>query len=315
MLERLTGGPFALDSVGGQKRRRHGVAALLDWLGAQPGESWQDRWLASGADAAGAAWREVPAQWLRGSVRCPQGRSDSLCAAFAVAICADVVRPSTTWFVAAVPRGGSLVRGMAQTRDPAGFARLRQQCEQDVQLPAAAGTHTLHRAAVILGAKGGVLAEVTLGDVLELLDIEASCHRRPMGNATAFYRTLHQLGIFEADAPTRLRELRSAGQRTPAELVDRFNLACRPVRDLLVDYLCERQPALDYSSLRALAADLANVFWKDLERHHPGINSLHLPAEVAAGWKQRLRTRAKTVTTTAARRRHSPWNESVTANA
>ena len=71
------------------------------------------------------------------------------------------------------------------------------------------------------------------------------------------------------------------------------------MRDLLVDYLCERAPALDYSSLRALAADLGNVFWKDLERHHPGIDSLHLPAEVAAGWKQRLRTRAKTVTTAA----------------
>jgi integrase len=298
-LERLTGGPFALDSVGGQKRRHHGAAALLDWLGAQPGQTWQDRWLASGADAAGAGWRRIPAQWLRASGRYSQGRTDALCAAFTVAICADLARPSTSWFVTAVPRGGALIRGMAQARDVEGFARLRRQCEQDAHLPAAAGTHTLHRAAVILGAKGGALAEVTVGDVLELLDVEAGCHRSPMGHATAFYRTLHRLGIFEADAPTRLRELRSAGQRTPAELVDRFDLACRPVRDLLVDYLCERQPALDYSSLRALAADLGNVFWKDLERHHPGINSLHLPAEVAAAWKQRLRTRAKTVTTAA----------------
>jgi len=234
-----------------------------------------------------------------GVVILKHGRSDPLCAAFAVAICADLVRPSTTWFVAAVPRGGALVRGMTLARDPAGFARLRQQCEQDAHLPAAAGTHTLHRAAVVLGAKGGVLAEVTVGDVLELLDVETTFHRSPMGHATAFYRTLHQLGIFEVDAPTRLREVRSAGQHTPAELIDRFDLACRPVRDLLVDYLCERQPALDYSSLRALAADLGNVFWKDLERHHPGIASLHLPAEVATTWKQRLRTRPKTVTAAA----------------
>ena len=91
-----------------------------------------------------------------------------------VAICADLVRPSTGWLVAAVPRGGALVRGMAQARDPEGFARLRRQCERDAHLPAAAGTHTLHRAAVILGAKGGVLAEVTVGDVLELLDAEAA---------------------------------------------------------------------------------------------------------------------------------------------
>jgi hypothetical protein len=45
------------------------VTALLDWLGAQPGQTWQDRWLASGADAAGAAWRDIPAQWLRASGR------------------------------------------------------------------------------------------------------------------------------------------------------------------------------------------------------------------------------------------------------
>ena len=183
VFEWLTGEPFALDSVGGQKRRRHGAAALLDWLGAQPGQTWQDRWLASGADAAGATWRQVPLRWLRASGRYPQGRTDGLCAAFTAAVCADVVRPSTTWFVAAVPRGGALVRSMAQARDVEGFARLRRQCEQDAHLPAGAATHTLHRAAVILGAKGGVLADVTVGDVLELLDIESGCHRSPMAHA------------------------------------------------------------------------------------------------------------------------------------
>jgi len=57
------------------------------------------------------------------------------------------------------------------------------------------------------------------------------------------------------------------------------------VRDLLVAYLQERQTALD--SLTSLAATLGGLFWKDLERHHPGIDSLRLPAEVAAAWKQR----------------------------
>ena len=40
-----------------------------------------------------------------------------------------------------------------------------------------------------------------------------------------------------------------------------------------------------------LATALALWFWKDLERHHPGIDSLQLPPEIAAGWKQRIRTR------------------------
>jgi len=98
-----------------------------------------------------------------------------------------------------------------------------------------------------------------------------------------------------ASAPGPLRQLRSTGQRTPAELIDRYQLACRPVRDLLVDYLAERQPAMDYSSLTMLAWHLGKNFWQDLERHHPGIDSLHLPAQVAQAWKQRLRTKPVTV--------------------
>jgi len=157
--------------------------------------------------------------------------------------------------------------------------------------------HTLHRGVVVLVAKGGTIADITAGDVLELLEVEASVCCQPMAHGAAFYRVLRQMGVFAPSAPERLRELRGSGQRTPEQLIDRFELACRPVRDLLVDYLRERQPALDYSSLRTLAADLGDRFWKDLEGHHPGIGSLHLPPEVAAAWKQRLRTRQKTVIT------------------
>ena len=63
--ERLTRPPFVLDDVKRQQRRVRGLAMLLDWLAAQPGHSWQERWLASGADRAGAGWRQLPAQWLR----------------------------------------------------------------------------------------------------------------------------------------------------------------------------------------------------------------------------------------------------------
>ena len=79
-------------------------------------------------------------------------------------------------------------------------------------------------------------------------------------------------------------------------MIDRHNLACRPIRDLLVDYLRERQPGMDYGSLEQLARKLG-MFWADLEAHHPGIDSLHLSAEVADAWKQRMRTKPKTITT------------------
>ena len=58
-----------------------------------------------------------------------------------------------------------------------------------------------------------------------------------------------------------------------------------------MDYLRERQPAVDYATLHKLSYTLGRLFWRDLELHHPGIASLHLPAEVAAAWKQRITTK------------------------
>src|SRR4029077_19187758 len=75
-------------------------------------------------------------------------------------------------------------------------------------------------------------------------------------------------------------------------------LTCQPIRDLLVDYLRERQPAMDYASLEQLARRLG-MFWADLEDHHPGIDSLHLSAQVADAWKKRMRTKPQTITTAA----------------
>ena len=55
-----------------------------------------------------------------------------------------------------------------------------------------------------------------------------------------------------------------------------------------MDYLQEHQLAVDYATLRAMAHALGSLFWRDLERHHPGISSLRLSPAVAAGWKQRI---------------------------
>lgn len=297
VFRQLTSAPFVLEKANSQQIRRNGVSLLLDWLEDQPGRTWQERWQASEAEAAGVAWRDVPAKWLHDRGHHAGWRQGALTGAVVVAICANVVRPSLAWLVAgAVGKNGALVRHLARSRDPEGFTRLRALCHRDPAVSAAAGSLTLYRSALLVAAKGGTLTEISIGDVLELLDAEADARRVTSGTAV-FYRILHQMGIFGDQAPETLRQLRTTGQRTPEELIDRYRLACTPVRDLLVDYLRERQPALDYTSLEALANYLGNLFWADIELHHPGINSLRLPAEVSAAWKQRLRTMTKTIRT------------------
>ena len=67
LVERLLG-LFTDPSAGRtrDKTRRRGLTKLLDWLQRQPGDTWQDRWLASGADSAGFDWADLP---LRGRSR------------------------------------------------------------------------------------------------------------------------------------------------------------------------------------------------------------------------------------------------------
>ena len=41
-----------------------------------------------------------------------------------------------------------------------------------------------------------------------------------------------------------------------------------------VDYLRERLPSVDFSTLQRDAYLLGKLFWADLQAHHPGIDSL-----------------------------------------
>ena len=192
---------------------------------------------------------------------------------------------------------GALVRNLARTRDREGFARLRELCAGDPGISKAAGDYALRRTSLIVAAKGGRAAD---DHHRRRPGVAGRRDWRPRRRGTGWrgFSTgcCIEMGIFGEQAPARLREFRTHGQLTPDELIDRYELACQPVRDLLVDYLRERQPALDYKSLKDLSYYLGKQFWQDLERHHPGIDSLRLPREVADAWKQRQRTKPKTIT-------------------
>lgn len=275
-----------------REARRRGVPLLLDWLTDQPGDTWQQRWMASGADAAGQDWAQEPGRWLRRRGNYSENRLELMTSSLLVVVGADVVRPSLAWLLT----GGKkrkLVRNMIYGRDRSGFERLRHLCEKDPAIGPYPLGDILFRSAVIVAAKGGMLADITVGDVLEILDAECAVRgRADSGSAT--FRMLREAGVLGADTPT-LQQIRSLGQRSPAQLVDRYPIAYRPIRDLLVAYLAERQPAIDYTTLVSLAYHLVRCFWFDIEQHHPGIDSLRLPREVAGAWKRRLRTKTTTV--------------------
>ena len=297
VLARLLAAPFALAGTSGQYQRRFGLIRTLDWLADQPGHTWQERWLASGADADGATdWRRLPLQWLSETGRIAPTNTTArmtLGSGLLQLICADVIRPGIAWLLTtATPQ--NLAAEMARVRDPDGYAAVHA-----VSKTSATGSVTaegaLARIAFIMAAKGGMIRDITVGDSLELVEISAAeCDRYGRGGkGPYFYQLLHAVGVFPADAPPTERMFSPTyqGQLTAAQLIDRYDLACRPVRDLLVDYLRERQPGLDFTTLTAIATHLGLLFWKDLETHHPGITSLRLAPDVATAWKQRIQTK------------------------
>ena len=291
VLGMLRRAPFTVGNPGTQRWRFRGAALAVTWLGDQPGSTWQQRWLASGAETAGADWKREGARWLDDHGVHVLKRLDLLSVGLVLAASADIIRPSLSWLAVSGISPWGLARTLEAGRDPAGFARLRAAADEAGQVTAGAREATIGRAAVLIAAKGGTLADVTVGDFLELLDAEQQGRGRRRDYSAVSWRLLRQAGAFGPDAPASLAQLLTIGQRSPAELIDRYQLSCRPVRDLLVGYLEERQPALDHTSLDALAQQLGRNFWADLEHHHPGISSLHLPPGTATAWKQRLRTK------------------------
>lgn len=288
VLQRLGTGPFVVDTPAGEGNRRRGLRIVLDWLQTQPGDTWQQRWLAGGAEGDGRFdWRGFPIRWRKATTPF-DCRFDAavLGTGLLSLMCADVIRPGLPWLLTtATPK--RLAAEMARTRDPVGFAELTARCEAS---PVGESTTrvALHRIAAIMAAKGGMVADITVGDCLELLEVAADVCTFSNHKSPYFYQLLHALGVLGNAAAPTVPALADQRQLSVEQLIDRCGIGCRPVRDLLVDYLRERQVSVDHVTLVRLADTLGRLFWRDLELAHPGIDSLRLPPTVAAQWKQRV---------------------------
>ena len=305
VLTKVLAAPFTLNNPASQQTRRLGVLAVLSWLQTHRGGSWQQRRQASGAEEQ-PDWRDLITAAAAGRSRAgtaTETQLPHLSPGLLVLICADVIRPGLGWLLRFAPARRGLATELARTRDTAAFAALAELCAQG-QVGLQAGQQALTRVAAILAAKGGPVAAVRVGDCVELLQITGGMRATSEAHAHSplFYQLLRNHGVLGEDAPATIEMFSGPGQPTCEQLIDRYRITCRPVRDVLVDYLRERQPSVDFSTLQRFAYLLGKLFWADLQAHHPGIDSLKLPREVAAAWKQRVMTRTRATTSPAGER-------------
>lgn len=252
-------------------RRRRELVSVIDWLADQPGRTGQERWQVGGADALGNA------EWWRPSLECLQSGSQRYGSSVSVTsnlrvslnllVCADVIRPSLDWLLTPFAPH-HLATDMARVRDPEGFAELASRCA----VSGAGSTMTnsvLRRAATIMAAKGGLIADITVGGCLELEELQGVGMRRT-NKGGGLYAAHHTMGVFGPKAPCTLRAFATQGQLSPEQMLDRYGIACQPVRQMLTEYLLERAPSVDHTTLCSLAATLGRLFWRDLETTIPG---------------------------------------------
>ncbi|MEU8139561.1 tyrosine-type recombinase/integrase [Streptodolium elevatio] len=279
--------------VGSQSRvrvtsRALGADRLLAWLETFPGDTWGERWEASGVEDAQGHWTDAAVQFVVQSASQPLSLSGArrVCGFGLDALLSlGVLRPGIAF----------LIRGRLKQA----YVHVREMTDPELYARAEAyGRRTGARERHLADSLNH-LARVTMNTGLPPQDMTPAhlveYHRvvSQLVNARSLvlaFDMLRETGVFPPGTPP-LRSHLHRGQRTVAELVDMYQVQCAPVREVLVRYLSERAPAIDYNSVVELVGHLVLTFWRDLEKHHPGIDSLHLSPEAAAAWRERARMR------------------------
>jgi integrase-like protein len=260
---------------GDHGRRNRGISVILEWLTTFPGSGWQERWLNSGADT-GVAWMATLAASdprLDGTVR------DEMRTGMVYLLACQVVLPGYGYLHAC--KLWAAMSAVRRVITPELFARAQLTAKELGIEEGRAQRIAMNVLTKIVMHTGRGLDKVTEEDLFEYRSSTARAY-----GVQAAWQILATMGILAEDST--MRAALHLGQTPTSELVDSYRIQDRGIRDVLVRYLEERRPGLDYNSFRSLVSILCRNFWCDIERHHPGISSLHLPAEVATGWKERI---------------------------
>lgn len=256
------------------------ITLVLSWLDQFPGDTWEHRWLASGADVAPRAWTTYATTRLD-----PATQHSSMTAGAYLLIHGRVLRPSFAWLL--VNRRGQLDRFLS-INDPLITGTLRELPVYHLAQPRDQ-RNAEHCLARVMIRSGKSMSQLTGEDLLHYADLVRTSGRHRREHLA--WELLVGLGVFDGE-PATLRAAWSAKgnsrQHSVATLVDRYGIPPSGVRDLLVDYLSEVKPGMDYSSLEGLAYRLARLFWLQVLEINPGQADLRLTTAVATEWRERL---------------------------
>ena len=272
-----------------------GAGRVLDWLLGYPGDGWQDRWVAAGADED----RDRIDQAVAGDPRAYTTKHKEVVSGLCLLLLCRVVLPSHRFL--ATHNAQHLFSYVRQVFRPDLFAKIEENATK-IGVSPRRRAEALSLICKIVLNTGRDVDQLTAED---LFAYRAWSIREYGSNHQRIHLAWVMLrGVADLGEHTTLQAALRFGQRPTAELVDAYHITCRTIRDVLIRYLDERRPALDYASLTGLTGALAGNFWADIQTHHPGIDTLRLPHEVAQAWKQRMKVVTGKDGTTRPRKNH-----------
>ncbi|MFJ8819161.1 tyrosine-type recombinase/integrase [Amycolatopsis thermoflava] len=277
LLERLApvlASPSTVSQQAGDARR------LLGWLAGFPGRDWEQRWLASGAD-------EAPRSWVDHAVAAGvAGHGYRVGAALSWLLLGRVLRPSYSFLLNT--HFSTLFARFPVLHDSADFGQLREMpsYQRAVRRLQADAEACIVR---VLLRTGKRMRQLSGEDLLTYADLVRTSGRHRREHLA--WELLVALGPLAGEPPTLRAVWTAKGnsrQHDPAGLLARYGIPPSPVREVLVDYLAEVRPGLDYGSWLHYAYTLGRAFWWEILQINPDQLDLRLAPEVASEWRRRI---------------------------
>ncbi|GAA2267225.1 site-specific integrase [Kitasatospora cystarginea] len=268
-----------------QLQRGGATAAVLQYLDTFRGETWQERW-----DNSPLGRGEISASMIGNSRSTGQSLTTGVRSLFSL----RAIRPSLLAFYRHTFNNYAEAFIVAQG-DP-----VLDKYAQDVAAHDMRWEHkrrALFDVCCLLTVQDVALADLTAESLLhhghETRKVRSSVLRPGKKDANLFpgraaWQVLHATGHFAPNVPATMREALHRGQQSVEQLVDRYPIRNRAVRQLLLDYCTRRRADTDYATLVNLVLAVVHHFWEKIERINPDQADLRIAPEVYATWRQMI---------------------------
>jgi integrase len=286
LLELVADPSMGSTAKGQLAKRRRGTRILLEHLSGFAGQTWQQRWEASGLDEG-----HQPV----GVIADDKYNGFNVTNGLKCLLLMRVITPSLTGFRVNTFKDYP-TNFRASQKDP-----LLEQFFEETARARATERHqyrALFDVSCALTTQGIAMADLTPQGLLyyaeQCRQLKLVVGARASSNRFAgllAWEVLHTMGHFPKDTPPTLRNFIYKGQRTPEEMVDFYGVRDPEVRQLIIDYLLRRQGDTDYVTREGLARAIAGQFWSKIEQLAPGHRGLTIPSDLYDQWREGMRKR------------------------